>query len=61
VLPTCSGGLTPQTLAPNYDVLGKDILPMAGSAIFNHPRGPAAGAAALRQAGDQYFRAASPS
>ena len=61
VLPTCSGGLTAETLAPNYDVLGKDVLPMAGSAIFNHPHGPAAGAAALRQAGDQYFRAASGS
>ena len=61
MLPTCSGGLTAQTLAPNYDVLGKDILPMAGSAIFNHPLGPAAGASALRQAGDQYFRAASAS
>jgi ribulose-bisphosphate carboxylase large chain len=55
VLPTCSGGLTAQALAPNYETLGKDILPMAGSAIFNHPSGPAAGAAALRQAGQRYF------
>jgi ribulose 1,5-bisphosphate carboxylase large subunit-like protein len=58
VLPTCSGGLTAQTLAPNYATLGKDILPMAGSAIFNHPLGPAAGVAALRQAGDHYFQSA---
>jgi len=56
VLPTCSGGLTALTLAPNYAAFGRDILPMAGSAIFNHPGGAAAGVAALRQAADRYFR-----
>src|SRR3989454_12806813 len=62
VLPTCSGGLTPQTLAANYETLGRDILPMAGSAIFGHPLGAAAGVAALRQAAERYFQdLASPS
>jgi len=57
VLPTCSGGLTARTLAPNYAAFGRDILPMAGSAIFNHPDGAAAGVVALRQAADSYFAA----
>src|SRR2546422_3844025 len=62
VLPTCSGGLTPQTLAANYETLGRDVLPMAGSAIFGHPLGAAAGVAALRQAAERYFQdLASPS
>ena len=62
VLPTCSGGLTAQTLAANYETLGRDILPMAGSAIFGHPHGAAGGVAALRQAADRYFQGlASPS
>lgn len=52
VLPACSGGLTAGTLASNYAAFGRDILPMAGSAIFNHPDGAAAGAAALRQAAE---------
>lgn len=56
VLPTCSGGLTVRTLAANYTAFGRDILPMAGSAIFGHPSGAAAGAAALRQAGESHFR-----
>lgn len=56
VLPTCSGGLTVSTIAPNYAAFGRDILPMAGSAIFNHPDGAAAGAAALRRAADAYFQ-----
>lgn len=55
VLPTCSGGLTAQTLAANYQIFGRDILPMAGSAIFSHPQGAAAGVAALRQAADRHF------
>ncbi len=58
VLPTCSGGLTVRTLAPNYAAFGRDILPMAGSAIFNHPAGGAAGAVALREAAESYFRSA---
>jgi len=56
VLPTCSGGLTARTLAGNYAAFGRDILPMAGSAIFGHPSGPAAGVAALRRAGESHFR-----
>src|SRR3989442_656207 len=55
VLPTCSGGLTPQTLAANYETLGRDILPMAGSAIFGHALGAAAGGAAPRHARPRYF------
>lgn len=55
VLPACSGGLTVRTLAANYAAFGRDLLPMAGSAIFNHPLGPTAGAVALRQAADSYF------
>lgn len=54
VLPTCSGGLTARTLPANYAAFGRDILPMAGSAIFSHPLGPAAGVAALRQAAESY-------
>ncbi len=56
VLPACSGGLSAATLGQNYATFGRDLLPMAGSAIFNHPRGPAAGVAALRQAAENYFR-----
>jgi ribulose 1,5-bisphosphate carboxylase large subunit-like protein len=56
VLPACSGGLTALTLALNYAAFGRDILPMAGSAIFNHPDGPAAGAAVLRQAAETHFQ-----
>lgn len=55
ILPTCSGGLTARTLAANYAAFGRDILPMAGSAIFSHPLGPAAGVAALQQAAESYF------
>lgn len=55
VLPACSGGLSARTLAANYAAFGRDLLPMAGSAIFNHPLGPAAGAVALRLAADSYF------
>lgn len=58
VLPTCSGGLTARTLAANYAAFGRDILPMAGSAIFGHPLGAAAGAIALQQAGESYFQSA---
>lgn len=60
VLPACSGGLTAETLAANYETLGRDVLPMAGSAIFNHPRGAAAGVAALRQAAASHFQRAAP-
>lgn len=56
VLPTCSGGLAARTLAANYAAFGRDILPMAGSAIFGHPLGATAGAVALRQASESYFR-----
>lgn len=56
VLPTCSGGLTARTLAASYAAFGRGILPMAGSAIFGHPLGPAAGVAALQQAAESYFR-----
>ncbi|MDQ7851107.1 MAG: RuBisCO large subunit C-terminal-like domain-containing protein, partial [Armatimonadota bacterium] len=55
VLPTCSGGLTARTLPANYDAFGRDVLPMAGSAIFGHPLGPAAGVTALRQAAESHF------
>jgi len=55
VLPTCSGGLTARTLPANYAAFGRDILPMAGSAIFGHPLGPAAGVAALRQAAESHY------
>jgi len=60
VLPTCSGGLGVATLASNYEVLGRDVLPMAGSAIFSHPGGAAAGAAALREAATAFFQSRSP-
>ncbi len=56
VLPTCSGGLNARTLAANYAAFGRDILPMAGSAIFAHPLGASAGVAALQQAGESYTR-----
>jgi len=55
VLPTCSGGLTARTLPANYDAFGRDLIPMAGSAIFDHPMGPSAGVAALRQAAESHF------
>jgi ribulose 1,5-bisphosphate carboxylase large subunit-like protein len=56
VLPTCSGGLSVATLGRNYAAFGRDILPMAGSAIFGHPFGPAAGVVALRQAAESHFQ-----
>jgi ribulose 1,5-bisphosphate carboxylase large subunit-like protein len=56
VLPACSGGLSALTLGQNYALFGTDLLPMAGSAIFSHPLGPAAGVAALRQAAESYSR-----
>lgn len=55
VLPTCSGGLTVRTLPANYETFGRDVIPMAGSAIFGHPMGPAAGVVALRQAAESHF------
>ncbi len=55
VLPACSGGLSAVTLGRNYETFGSDVLPMAGSAIFSHPLGPAAGAIALRQAAESHF------
>lgn len=54
VLPSCSGGLTARTLGANYAAFGRNILPMVGSAIFNHPLGAAAGVVALRQAAESY-------
>ena len=55
VLPACSGGLTARTLAANYAAFGRDILPMAGSAIFSHPLGAGSGVKALHQAAESYF------
>ncbi len=55
VLPACSGGLNALNLGANYAAFGRDIVPMAGSAIFGHPLGAAAGVVALRQASESYF------
>jgi ribulose 1,5-bisphosphate carboxylase large subunit-like protein len=56
VLPACSGGLNVLNIGANYDAFGRDILPMAGSAILGHPLGAAAGVMALRQASECHFR-----
>lgn len=55
VLPACSGGLTARTLPANYAAFGRDLIPMAGSAVFGHPLGAAAGVVALRQAAESHF------
>jgi len=55
-LPACSGGLWAGNVGANYAAFGRDIIPMAGSAILAHPMGPAAGVTALRQAGESHFR-----
>lgn len=49
-LPAYSGGLNVANLRENLDFFGLDALPMAGSAILDHPMGIEAGVRAFRQA-----------
>jgi len=49
-LPVSSGGQNPCTVKRNLELLGKDVLILAGGGIFGHREGPKAGATAMRQA-----------
>ncbi|MEW6046530.1 MAG: RuBisCO large subunit C-terminal-like domain-containing protein [Bacillota bacterium] len=49
-LPAYSGGLNTANLGENLDFFGLDALPMAGSAILDHPMGIEAGVRAFWQA-----------
>ena len=52
VLPVSSGGLHPGTLPQVIKALGTDILIQVGGGVLGHPKGPEAGARAVRQAID---------
>ncbi|RMF91127.1 MAG: ribulose 1,5-bisphosphate carboxylase, partial [Methanobacteriota archaeon] len=51
-LPVSSGGQNPCKVKRNLDLLGKDVLILAGGGIFGHRNGATAGAKAMRQALD---------
>ena len=51
-MPMPSGGITPANAADIVNACGKDIMIGSGGGIHAHPRGPRAGARALRQAID---------
>lgn len=52
VIPVKSGGLHPGLIPQLIDILGKKVQITAGGGIYGHPRGPKAGANAMRQAVD---------
>jgi 2,3-diketo-5-methylthiopentyl-1-phosphate enolase len=52
VMPMPSGGITPANVPDIVNTLGKDIMIGSGGGIHAHPKGPKAGARALRQAID---------
>jgi len=51
-MPMPSGGITPANVPDIVNSLGKDIMIGSGGGIHAHPKGPKAGARALRQAID---------
>jgi 2,3-diketo-5-methylthiopentyl-1-phosphate enolase len=51
-MPMPSGGITPNNVADIMNACGKDIMIGSGGGIHAHPKGPVAGAKALRQAID---------
>jgi 2,3-diketo-5-methylthiopentyl-1-phosphate enolase len=51
-MPMPSGGITPNNVPDIVNTLGKDIMIGSGGGIHAHPKGPRAGARALRQAID---------
>ena len=51
-LPMPSGGITPVNVPDTINSLGKEIMIGSGGGIHAHPKGPAAGARAFRQAID---------
>jgi ribulose 1,5-bisphosphate carboxylase large subunit-like protein len=50
--PVSSGGQNPCTVQRNVELLGNDVLILAGGGIFGHKEGATAGAMAMRQALD---------
>ncbi|NOZ59040.1 MAG: type III ribulose-bisphosphate carboxylase [Euryarchaeota archaeon] len=52
VLPVSSGGLHPGLIPEILQMFGTDLAIQAGGGVMGHPRGPRAGAQALRQAID---------
>jgi 2,3-diketo-5-methylthiopentyl-1-phosphate enolase len=55
-LPMPSGGITPSNVADIVNSLGKDVMIGSGGGVHAHPKGPKAGARALRQAIDAAVR-----
>jgi ribulose-bisphosphate carboxylase large chain len=53
ILPAISGGLNPKTIGANVKAFGRDNLLLAGTGIFEDPRGPQAGVEALRRAAEE--------
>jgi ribulose 1,5-bisphosphate carboxylase large subunit-like protein len=53
ILPAISGGLNPRTIGANVRAFGRDNLLLAGTGIFEDPRGPQAGVEALRHAAEE--------
>ncbi len=52
VFPVASGGLHPGLLPEVIKIMGKDIIMQVGGGVLGHPKGPYAGAKAVRQAID---------
>ena len=55
-MPIASGGLHPGLIHKVMDVLGKDLIMTFGGGLWGHPKGPEAGARAIRQATEAYMR-----
>lgn len=49
-VPALSGGLNATNIAANIRAFGKDVLVLAGSGIFSHPKGPRAGVEEMKRA-----------
>ncbi|MEM3521749.1 MAG: type III ribulose-bisphosphate carboxylase, partial [Candidatus Bathyarchaeia archaeon] len=50
IMPISSGGLHPGTLPEVIRIMGKDLVIQVGGGVIGHPKGPRAGAMAVRQA-----------
>jgi len=60
VIPVASGGLHPGLVPDLIDIFGKDLIIQAGGGIHGHPRGTAAGAAAMRQVLEAVMKGRTP-
>ena len=55
-LPTLSAGNHPGNIAPSLDIVGNDVMILAGGGIIGHPISTTAGAKAMMQAADAWMK-----